>query len=274
MNNDYLHAIRDWELEQALFFFPSPSNKSVRVRVLDLGAGTGHQSAQLHLLGYEVVAVDLPNSAYALERVYPILDYDGYKLPLQNGSIDLVFTSNVLEHVSDIKIVLDEIKRVLTPNGVMIHILPTPSWKWWSMLSHYPWIIKKIAKRLQGEQFSSSKTIDHQPPTNIFRFLYSIAWPSRHGERGTTLTECWYYSERWWRKTFHSSGFGVIKTRPNQLFYTENMLLGKYLPLKIRNNLSKWLGSSCRIFVLAANNCTCLASSNDVKISSKTKNEN
>ena len=265
MNNNYLHAIRDWELDQALLFFPSPSNKNDRVKVLDFGAGTGRQSARLHLLGYEVLAVDLPSSAYAHERVYPILDYNGYKLPLPNDSIDLVFSSNVLEHVSDIKIILDEIKRVLTPNGIMIHILPTPSWRWWSILSHYPWIIKKILQRLQGKRYPSSKSRRDQPPTNIFHYLYSIAWPSRHGQRGTTLTECWYYSENWWKKTFRTSGFEVIKTRPNQLFYTDSMLFGEHLPLKTRINLSKWLGSSCRIFVLVTKNCTPLMSLNDVK---------
>jgi len=250
MNNDYLHALRDLELEQALSFFPGPSHKSGRVRVLDFGAGTGRQSARMHKLGYEVLAVDLPSSAYAHERVYPVLDYNGCILPLPDASVDLVFSSNVLEHVGDIQGILNEVRRVLTPNGITIHILPTPTWSWWTILTHYPWVMKRIAQRLQGKHLPSSNSQDHQSPSSLFRFLRSIAWPDRHGKRGSTLTECWYYSEHWWRNAFDTSDFEIIETQPNRLFYTGSMLCGDRLSMRSRNKLSKWLGSSCRIFVL------------------------
>jgi SAM-dependent methyltransferase len=265
MRNDYLHAIRDWELEQALSFFPDPSHGSERMKVLDLGAGTGRQSAQIHSLGYEVIAVDLPNSAYALDRVYPVLDCDGYSLPFPNASFDLVFSSNVLEHVLDLRGILNEVRRVLSPDGLTIHILPTPTWSLWTILTHYPWIMKRIVQRLQGKHIPSSNSQNHQPPSSLFRFLCSIAWPDRHGKRGSTLTECWYYSERWWRNIFYTSGFKVIETRPNRLFYTGSMLLGDRLSIKNRHKLSNWLGSSCRIFVLAAMSKTGLPSTENIE---------
>lgn len=251
MNNNYLHSIRDFELKQALCLFPTPSHGKGRIRVLDFGAGTGHQSSQLHQLGYEVLAVDLPSSAYAHERVYPVINYDGSILPFPDATVDLVFSSNALEHVVDIRGILNEIRRVLVPGGIAIHILPTPTWRLWTLLAYYPWVLKRIVQRMQGKHFLSSNIPGQRSPSNFFRFLHSNAWPSRHGERGSALTECWYYSERWWRNTFSTSGFEVIETRPNRLFYTGNMLLEGHLTIKSRHNLSEWFGSSCRIFVLA-----------------------
>ena len=30
--------------------------------------------------------------------------------------------------------------RILKPGGIAVHILPTPSWRWWSIVAHYPFL--------------------------------------------------------------------------------------------------------------------------------------
>ena len=73
-------------------------------RILEIGAGTGEQARALADRGFEVTAVEIASSRYATERAFPIVDYDGRTLPIPDRSVDIVFSSNVLEHVSDLAV--------------------------------------------------------------------------------------------------------------------------------------------------------------------------
>ena len=52
---------------------------------------------------------------------------DGLSIPLENGSVDLFFTGECIEHVENTDVFLDEIYRVLAPGGTLI--LTTPNVK-------------------------------------------------------------------------------------------------------------------------------------------------
>jgi SAM-dependent methyltransferase len=238
--NHYLHAVRDFELERVLEELPRAG------RVVDLGAGTGRQAAQLQRRGYDVLALDVPGSAYADERVYSVIDYDGRTLPIPSATVDVVFSSNVLEHVRDLDNLLGEIGRVLAPGGISVHALPTPAWRWWTTFSHYGWLAKRCAALLAGVERSGGSARSQRPA----RPIASTLFPERHGERGMTLTEPYYYSRRWWTATFAAHGFEVVKTYPAGLFYTGSMVFAERLSLSARAALARWLGSACRIYVL------------------------
>ena len=79
--------------------------------------------------------------------MHPIVDYDGKQIPLASDTVDVVFSSNVLEQVPDVEGPLGEMKRVLVPGGLAIHVLPTPAWRYWTTLTHYPWVAKRIVQR-------------------------------------------------------------------------------------------------------------------------------
>ncbi len=49
--------------------------------------------------------------------------YDGRRFPIEDESVDIVWSNCVLEHVSDHKAVFDEVWRVLRPGGVAVHII-------------------------------------------------------------------------------------------------------------------------------------------------------
>ena len=94
--------------------------------------------------GFVVEAIDLEQNPYAKNLVYNVISYDGKNIPFPDEYFDVVFSSNVLEHIAHIDQFLLEIKRVLKSNGIAIHILPTGSWRFWTNLSHYLYIIKAI----------------------------------------------------------------------------------------------------------------------------------
>ena len=99
-------------------------------RALDLGCGTGEFTAALARAGAEAIGVEVAEAALERARArHPELDFrlvpiDG-PLPLEDGSFDLVWTSEVIEHVADTGQWLSEVRRVLAPGGRLL--VTTPS---------------------------------------------------------------------------------------------------------------------------------------------------
>jgi len=86
---DHLDAIRVAEIEKIASFFPAGA------RILEIGAGTSTQALELQRRGFEVIAIEIADSTYAAQRVFPIRDYAGRTIPLPDASVDVVFSSNV-----------------------------------------------------------------------------------------------------------------------------------------------------------------------------------
>jgi ubiquinone/menaquinone biosynthesis C-methylase UbiE len=98
-------------------------------RVLDLGCGAGRFVAALRDAGADPVGVELADAALArARRNVPGADLrlvaaDG-SLPLGHGEVDLVWCSEVLEHVPDTLAFLTEIRRVLQRGGRLLVTVP------------------------------------------------------------------------------------------------------------------------------------------------------
>lgn len=116
----------DWELRRGFLL------SAVRPgdRALDLGCGAGDFTAVLAQAGAQAVGVDVAEAALARARSrHPELDFrlapfEG-PLPLPDGSFDLVWSSEVIEHVADTARWLSEVRRVLAPGGRLL--LTTPA---------------------------------------------------------------------------------------------------------------------------------------------------
>jgi ubiquinone/menaquinone biosynthesis C-methylase UbiE len=99
-------------------------------RALDMGFGAGDFTAALAEAGARPLGVEVAEAA--LERAtsrHPELDFrlvpiEG-PLPLEDCSFELVWASEVIEHVADTARWLSEIRRVLAPGGRLL--VTTPS---------------------------------------------------------------------------------------------------------------------------------------------------
>ncbi len=87
---------------------------------LDVGAREGHQTRWLADRGFEVKSIDIAPCFSACERV----DVNR-GLPHADESFDLIWCSEVIEHLADPASTLAEFRRVLRPGGDLI--LTTPN---------------------------------------------------------------------------------------------------------------------------------------------------
>jgi SAM-dependent methyltransferase len=242
---EHVNRLRVWEIERVVRFL-EPS-----ARILEIGAGTGQQALELASRGFQVEAIEIPDSNYADSRLFPVVDYDGRRIPYPDGSFDVVFSSNVLEHVSDLANLHAEIRRVLKPGGYCIHVLPTHAWRFWTTVISLPDAVQSASRfGLVPRTFPRIAEIHRLSRAwlDAAKRCVSVVRQRRHGERGNLLSETWLFHPTWWRRNFRKSGFEVECDEPMGLFYTGNMMMGSRWSFQSRETAARFLGSACHLF--------------------------
>jgi SAM-dependent methyltransferase len=140
ITHHHLHAVLNTELASA----------TGALRILDMGCGNGHLISFLHNHltlpaggSFEVHGFDVADSAVQApgffadtiahlnekcpgvewsERLRQITTRDPWPYP--DESFDVILSNQVMEHVQDHDFVLGEIQRVLTPDGLSVHLFP------------------------------------------------------------------------------------------------------------------------------------------------------
>jgi len=105
---------------------PSVDRLPVEGRVLDVGAGTGDQVAELIRLGYDAIGLE-PNPqavAIARDRGRPIRQGTAEAPPFEDSSFDTVILSQVVEHLVDPIAALASLRRLVRPGGRLIVLTP------------------------------------------------------------------------------------------------------------------------------------------------------
>lgn len=138
--------------------------------VLDLGCGDGEFLN--HLVCARRVGVDLNPDAPS--RLAPGVEFQAADVrnlsPLPDASFDVVFTSNLMEHLpskKDVELLVREARRVLKPGGHFIALGPNlrfvggAYWDFWDHLT--PLTERSLAELLE--------TLDFRVETQIARFL-------------------------------------------------------------------------------------------------------
>lgn len=220
-------------------------------RVLELGGGSGYQARLMADLGCDVTSIDIADRPRAQESFYPVQDYDGEHIPFADGSFDIVFSSNVLEHVRNLPELLAETRRVLTPDGLAIHLLPSSTWRFWTTLTHYLYL-GKVVLRLQRPvpgMITATSPGQAISKRGLLATLKRAIFQPPHGEYPNVFAELYYFSRYRWSRVFPQQRFRILVSSSNGLFYTGYALLPD-LPMRTRRRLAPLLGASCHLFVL------------------------
>jgi 2-polyprenyl-3-methyl-5-hydroxy-6-metoxy-1,4-benzoquinol methylase len=214
-------------------------------RILEIGAGGGWQAKRLSLGGYQVDAIDIMTSRYRNDRNFDVVEFNGVDIPFPDKTFDIIFSSNVLEHVGDPEKISSEISRCLKENGIQLHLVPSGSWRVLTTLTYYPFVLKYIFEKLFLKP--------NQRPSDSIQIEKKWKWynkllPTRHGEKGNVLSEIWWFSRWGWKMNFKQWGLDLTRVGSNNILYSGSNLCGGLLNLKVRRVLASLLGSSCHIY--------------------------
>lgn len=139
--------------------------RAVAGRLLDAACGTGYgaREAAAHAAVREVVAVDRSEEALAwARRYYPDpkvryrradLERAGWEADL--GGFDAAFAFEILEHLHDVRPLLDGIHRALRPGGVLW--ISTPLGRGWGRPTQDPFHVHQLRRSEVASLFEDGR---------------------------------------------------------------------------------------------------------------------
>jgi 2-polyprenyl-3-methyl-5-hydroxy-6-metoxy-1,4-benzoquinol methylase len=154
--------------------------------IVDVGGGAGYFTEAMKARGAHVLCVDVDAGEMTARNGSPPKNAvlgSATRLPVRDGSVDVCFSSNVLEHVGDPFAMAREMVRVTRPGGTVF--LAFTNWlSPWGGHETSPW-------HYLGGNFAARRYQRHtgRPPKNLFGvslFRLSIAavlrWARNHTE--------------------------------------------------------------------------------------------
>jgi SAM-dependent methyltransferase len=167
--------------------------------VLDLGCGAGQFSIPLLERGYRAVSVDLDaprlgrvrNACADKNLAARILLADGANLPCHSASFDAVVCREMIEHVDEPGAVVEEIKRVLRPQGRLCVTVPSAhteryfQWvdpRWLAMAGHVNVFTRSaMCELLEAHGFRVLEIRGRNFFYSLFWFIHTLARTTHDG---------------------------------------------------------------------------------------------
>ncbi len=222
--------------------------------VLELGAGDGVQSRLISKYSTKLLSTDL-NQERLIQQYDPRIDYDicdAENLKYASDHFDLIYSSNLLEHLPNPKKAILEMKRVMKDSGLMIHVVPNRFWKILHLGLFYPHkMLTLIEFALFGDK-NSSKSMNNNLKSNrsSSSLLGRRLWPKTHGEYSGHIEEFISMGKPFWLQQFEDCDLqcvGLIKGLPAHSPYRFGIN-----PLR---KLCEYIGlSSCNGYVVTTTN--------------------
>jgi SAM-dependent methyltransferase len=169
---------------------------------------------------------------------------DAADLPFEDDYFDLVFSSNVLEHVEQLGVAFAEMKRVLAPGGNMIHSMPTWTWKCIQLVGRPVALVVRIVRRfIPGMSVGSERAQagSHgllrglgQSKRSLIQRVIDLIIPTVHGVSGNHLNEYFQFRPQWWRRKFDQAGIECYRSSPLFLHSHYDLLPYRFMGLRVR----------------------------------------
>ncbi|MGH3646400.1 MAG: class I SAM-dependent methyltransferase [Micromonosporaceae bacterium] len=169
--------------------------------VLDVGGGPGYFADAFRDAGASYVGVD-PDVGELSTRGAPapgMIMASGMRLPVRSDSVDVCYSSNVLEHVPDPWLMAAEMVRVTRPGGT-VFLSYTPWFSPWGGHETSPWhfLGGRLARRRYLRKYGK------QPKNKYGESLFAVtvAWGLRWARRNrdAVLVGGFPRYHPWWAK--------------------------------------------------------------------------
>ena len=248
----WLHYLRNEELKAAIRFFPQDKP----LKILEIGGGEGYIAKCISDMGYDITSIDV---APIFPQLYPVQQVDVTHLSFSSETFDLVFSCQVLQYIKNVELAFQEIKRVLKKNGIIIHLVPTTSWRSLTTFWHYylmpmhiaSYVIRKQRQSAEGKNVTNQKENIKSTSNKVARKLSKIVNYLLHpiGTSPTFIHEMYYFSSFSWNRLFLKHGFKIISVENGPYLYSGYFVF-KMRFLKFRKFLAKHFFSTSYCFVL------------------------
>ncbi|MDC1424492.1 class I SAM-dependent methyltransferase, partial [Gammaproteobacteria bacterium] len=207
IRKDFQEYSEEYRLKEVDILKDYLKNKNFK-KGLELGAGTGFQSTQIHNMFEELIVSDFNedrlNSLKDFSNIRRvILDSEMLLDHFDQKTFDFIYSSNHLEHLPNPGDCIEACYQVLKDDGICIHILPNPTWRLFQTILHYPTKILNLIDR-----FTKKKKINNEHRLESYgnniksnknsSFIHGVLFPKPHGVSTNFLIEHFAFRKRKW----------------------------------------------------------------------------
>ena len=202
--------------------------------VLELGAGAGLQTVPLFYYCKELLSSDFDPIRFDIKELsrlndkieYLICDAENITDTFKEKSMDLIFSSNLMEHLPNPEKAFKEIHSVLQDDGISISTMPSVFMKISYLIYFYPAkltgyykrfktkITKKKKLNIVNKQYEIRKNYVHDNNPKYSRkkkTILSLLIPEPHGAYASNSKELFAWRKKRWEKLIEEQGFKVIR---------------------------------------------------------------
>lgn len=178
-------------------------------RILDYGAGAGHFIDAMQSIGWEVASVDIANQEESRSQCRGLVVMDGERPRIEypDNYFDAVSLWYVIEHVLSPRATIEEIRRVLKPDGVLL-------------------LAQQDFSSLQASIFGPAWLI-LDPPRHLFQFNAS--------NLSQLCNELGFSFEKIERASIEMGPFTILQSLLNRLLGNKNYLFRFMKSGELRN---------------------------------------
>lgn len=227
-------------------------------RVLDVGCGNGFIAYLMSLISKEVIATDLyaPDtrshtvgieSARRLflktgSRNIPLLSCSIEQIPFKDDSFDVVFSSYTLHYLKDRAPALNELRRVVKKDGLVILMVPNFIERIYAFFQFYLYFAVKFFKLLK-KKISEKKVVpgsgEGEAPLTLSKIKENYKYfpfPGPHGAYKNSFEEMISHMPSRWNREFNKAGLYAQSSFtttfvPYPLFLTISLRLARIASL-------------------------------------------
>jgi hypothetical protein len=194
---------------------------------LEIGAGNGFQSSILKKHINKLYCTELNKERLIKKDIegitYKILDAELIDRNFSSKYFNFIYSSNLFEHLPNPHLAIDGTKEILSDNGIIIHIIPSPFSVILRIMLWYPNIILSILEKLltikskdisvknkttdTATMMGNNMKLEKSSTPKIIRLLI----PTPHGVSKSIFSEIGDMRKILWKNRFEKSGFEIIK---------------------------------------------------------------